>query len=302
MWISNPAASPAFGPAAASLGGLLLAMLGALAVVERGRLRESVLLKRWATWALIAPIYVLGVLSGPGVALLFVSALSFQALREYATLVGLPPLYRRVLLVCGLLPGAAALAGPQAHAALPTLLLLVATLQPLLSADVRAGTRHLALAVFGWAYLPWLLAHLLLIQRDVPGGPEVLLALGLAVALSDVGAYVVGRRFGRRALAPAISPKKTWGGVAGNVLGAAVGLGVMRFALPAELSLPALGALALLVAVGAVWGDLLESLIKRGAGVKDAGTWLPGFGGLLDRLDSLVLVLPLSYYFLRWVL
>src|SRR5215208_4432518 len=81
MWISNPAASPAFGPAAASLGGLLLAMLGALAVVERGRLRESVLLKRWATWALIAPIYVLGVLSGPGVALLFVSALSFQALR-----------------------------------------------------------------------------------------------------------------------------------------------------------------------------------------------------------------------------
>src|SRR5687767_10031002 len=186
MWISNPAASPAFGPAAASLGGLLLAVLGALAVVERGRLRESVLLKRWATWALIAPIYVLGVLSGPGVALLFVSALSFQALREYATLVDLPPLYRRVLLACGLLPGAAALAGPQAHAALPTLLLLVATLQPLLSADVRGGTRHLALAVFGWAYLPWLLAHLLLIQRDVPGGPEVLLALGLAVALSDV--------------------------------------------------------------------------------------------------------------------
>ena len=255
---------------------------------------------------MIAPIYVMGVLSGPVVGMLFVSALSLQALREYAVLVDLPPLYRRVLLAAGLLPGLATLLGPAALAALPTLLLLAATLQPLLSGDVRAGTRHLALAVFGWAYLPWLLSHLLLIQRDVAGGPELLLALGLAVALSDVGAFVAGRLLGGRKLAPTISPNKTWGGVVGSLLGAALGLALGAASgaparLFADLGVLGLAALALLVAVGAVWGDLLESLIKREHGVKDAGAWLPGFGGLLDRIDSLVLVLPLSYYFLRWV-
>jgi phosphatidate cytidylyltransferase len=304
MWLSNPAASSAFLPTAASLGGLLLASLGALVAVERGRLRQSVLLRRWATWALIAPTYVLGVLSGPLVAWLFVGALSVQALREYAALVGLPPLYRRVLVACGPLAGLAALAGPAAHAALPPLLLIAATLQPLVGGEVRGGGRHLARAVFGWAYLPWLLSYLLLIQRDVPGGPEMLLALGLAVALADVGAYCVGKALGRRKLAPAISPHKTWGGVAGTLLGAALGLALMSAtgALGAVSTIPTLAGLAVVVAVGAAWGDLLESLLKREAGVKDTGAWLPGFGGLLDRLDSLVLVLPLSYYFLRWAL
>jgi phosphatidate cytidylyltransferase len=133
----------------------------------------------------------------------------------------------------------------------------------------------------------------------------VLLALGLAVALADVGAYCAGKTLGGRKLAPAISPQKTWGGVAGAGLGAALGLSLLRFALPTALSAASSGltlaGLAVVVAVGAVWGDLLESLLKREAGVKDAGAWLPGFGGLLDRIDSLVLVLPLSYYFLRWV-
>jgi|SRR5581483_5776840 len=311
MWLSNPAASPALLPTAASLGGLLLASLGALAAVERGRLGQSVLLRRWAIWALITPLYVVGVLSGPLVAWLFVSLLSIQALREYAALVGLPPRYGRVLLACAPLAGLAALAGPAAQAALPPLLLIAATLPPLLRGDARDGGRHLARAVFGWAYLPWLLSYLLLIQRDVRGGPEVLLALGLAVALADVGAYCVGKMLGGRKLAPAISPRKTWGGVAGALLGAALGLGLGAassaptlappVALGAASSAPTLAGLAIVVAGGAVWGDLLESLLKREAGVKDAGAWLPGFGGLLDRLDSLVLVLPLSYYYLRWV-
>jgi phosphatidate cytidylyltransferase len=302
MWLSNPAASAAFLPAAGSLGGLLLASLGALLVVERGRLRDSVLVRRWLCWALIAPIYLLGVLSGPAVVLLFVSALSLQALREYAALVELPPYYRRALLVAGLLPGAAATLGPEAHAALPTAIVLAATLLPLLDGDVRAGARHAALAVFGWLYLPWLLSYLVLLQRDVPRGPETVLALGLAVALGDVGAYLAGKRFGRRRLAPAVSPNKTWAGVAGSVLGVAVGLVLLRWALAPGLSVPGLVGLTLLVAAGAVWGDLVESLLKRARGVKDAGAWLPGFGGLLDRIDSLVLALPLSYYFLRGVL
>jgi phosphatidate cytidylyltransferase len=73
----------------------------------------------------------------------------------------------------------------------------------------------------------------------------------------------------------------------------------MSFALPENLYWLLLIGLPPLIAAGSVWGDLFESAIKREAGVKDAGSWLPGFGGLLDRIDSLILVAPLSYYFLR---
>ncbi len=304
--LANPAASPAFLPTLGGSGALLLASLGPLLAASRGSEQGVVLRRRWATWAAIAPLYLLAVLSGPAVAALFAAALSVQAAREYAALVGLAPAYRRALLVAAPLPALAALLGPAAWAALPTLLLLVGTLLPLLRADVRAGMRQLALAAFGWAYLPWLLSYLVLLQRDVAGGPEWLVALGLAVALADVGAYVAGRRFGRRRLAPAISPHKTWAGVLGSLLGATLGLALAAWS---SLSGPGgallapeasrLLALALLVAGGATWGDLVESLLKREHGAKDAGTWLPGFGGLLDRIDSLVLVLPLAYYALR---
>ena len=86
------------------------------------------------------------------------------------------------------------------------------------------------------------------------------------------------------------------------LLGALLGTGLLAFALPQPVAGWLLVALPAVVALGCVWGDLIESLLKREFDTKDAGTWLPGFGGLLDRLDSLILVLPLSYYFLRWVM
>ena len=107
---------------------------------------------------------------------------------------------------------------------------------------------------------------------------------------------MVGSRLGGRKLAPALSPNKTWAGAGGNLLGAAVGVALVAFALPVAGRLGWLIGLPLLIAGGAVWGDLLELAFKRAAGAKDAGTWLPGFGGLLDRLDSLIVVAPLVYY------
>ena len=311
--IANPAAGAAGAPSApgallapslATLGGLLGAALAALCVVERRHLRElrhRVLFRRWFTWLVIAPLYALAVLGGEVTALALVSAIVFQGLREYAQLVGLPPLYTAVLLAMGLVSVPVALWSREAFLALPPLLLLLGTLLPLLTQDVRAGTRHLAFAALGFGYLPLLLGHLLLLYRFVPGGPGLLLALGLGVALSDVGAFVAGRRFGWRRLAPALSPNKTLAGVAGNVVGAYAGVALMHLALPAEHRVLLLATLPLVVAAGAVWGDLLESLIKREFGAKDAGAWLPGMGGLLDRIDSLILVVPLAYYYLRLV-
>ena len=121
----------------------------------------------------------------------------------------------------------------------------------------------------------------------------------MACAFSDVGAFVVGRTFGRTLLAPRLSPNKTREGVIGNVIGAAVGLTLFLPALVPTFGVPFVVALVPLVAAGSLWGDLLESAAKREAGVKDAGRWLPGFGGILDRIDSLLITVALGYWIAR---
>ncbi len=299
--ISSPLADPLFWPTARLLGGILLVGLVLLLVVERHHLHElhrRVLAQRWMVWTVIATLYSLAVLSGPLAMLMLTGLLVFQALREYGGLVGLPRLYRLVLIGLGLLMGPLALWAPDAFFGVLPLLLIVATLQPLLTQDVHAGMQRLALAALGFGYIPLLLWHLVLIHAWLPNGRAALLMVALAVALSDVGAFVVGKLFGRHKLSPLVSPNKTWEGVIGNVLGAYVGTLAMSYALPTGLALPIVLALPLVVAAGAVWGDLVESLLKREFGTKDAGDWLPGFGGLLDRIDSLIVVIPLTYYLL----
>ena len=302
MPVSSPVASPLFLPTA----GLLTALLGGawmvLLVVARfdlDRLRSSVLLARWRVWAIIAPIYALAVLGGELPLLALISFLVVQGLREYAKLVSLPKSYERVLVGLGLLPAPVALISLDAFYGLAPVLLIAATLQPLVFRESGGGIRHLAFAALGWGYLAWFLGHLMLLARYIEGGPGILLAIGLATALSDVGAFVVGKRFGRHQLAPRLSPNKTWEGVAGNLAGAYLGIGLVFFALPLRLLGVHLIALPLVIALGALWGDLLESAIKREFQVKDTGRWLPGFGGLLDRIDSLIIVAPLVFYYLR---
>jgi len=134
------------------------------------------------------------------------------------------------------------------------------------------------------------------------GHPALLLAVMGTVWISDSAAYFVGRRFGKRKLAPSISPGKTWEGVGGALV--AVGLYALAWAylgapetrwVGGTRTAPA-GLLAILLglAVVGIIGDLFESLIKRQAGVKDSGTFLPGHGGLLDRIDAPAAMLPLA--------
>jgi phosphatidate cytidylyltransferase len=305
MLLQSPLADPLFWPTATTLGAILLAGLLLLLLVERRHLHElhrRVLFQRWAVWAVIAPLFSLAVLGGRLAMLALTALIVWQGLREYAGLVGLPPLYRTVLFGFGLLALPLTLLSPEALFSVLPIFLIVGTLQPLLTQDVKAGIRTFALAAFGFAYLPLLLGHLLLIHAWIPGGTGILLVIALATALSDVGAFTIGKLFGRHPLSPIVSPNKTWEGVIGNVLGAAVGTWLLAFALPPTMPLWLTIALPVIVAVGAVWGDLLESLIKRELGVKDAGTWLPGFGGLLDRADSLVVTVPLIYHISRIVL
>ena len=116
---------------------------------------------------------------------------------------------------------------------------------------------------------------------------------------SDTGAYFAGRAFGKHKLAPGISPGKTWEGVIGGLLAAAAFAALATFwffpELPYQFSIP----LAIVMALVGILGDLAESAMKRGSKTKDAATILPGHGGLLDRLDSLLLNAPILYYFAR---
>jgi len=121
---------------------------------------------------------------------------------------------------------------------------------------------------------------------------EVLLALVL-VWIADTAAYFVGRAWGRRRLAPSISPGKTWEGAAGGLIGAVLYAIIIAFFTERGAWL-ALVATAVLLAMVSIVGDLFESAVKRQAGVKDSGALLPGHGGILDRVDSATAALPLA--------
>lgn len=149
------------------------------------------------------------------------------------------------------------------------------------------------LALTGWWVLvpAWFATVLLQVE------PGRLLALMAVVWIADTSAYFTGRRFGRRKLAPEISPGKSWEGVVGALVGVTVYYAVLRAWRPDVLPhLSFLAGLALILVLTAlsVIGDLFESWMKRVAGVKDSGTLLPGHGGILDRVDALTASLPLA--------
>ena len=170
------------------------------------------------------------------------------------------------------------------------------------------ATSALASVASGWAfslagpvYLGWTLAHGLLV-RDVPGGREWLLLVLATVFATDTAAFLVGKALGSHPMAPAVSPAKTWEGAAAGLGAGVVAASVLTplFGLPAPWwQAIVLGAS---MSLAAQVGDLAESLLKRAASVKASSVVLPGHGGILDRLDSIIFGLVAGYYLIRWVL
>lgn len=172
----------------------------------------------------------------------------------------------------------------------------------------RTGTGLVAIAttLLGLMYVPWLLNFIQKI-RFLPGddGRFYVLYFVLVTKCSDIGAYVVGSVFGRHKMIPRISPGKTWEGFFGAVaVATAASLVFAHFAASQLIGMTATHAVILGGLLGgcAVVGDLIESMFKREAGVKDSGHLLPGIGGILDLLDSLLFNAPLMYLYLRHVL
>jgi phosphatidate cytidylyltransferase len=168
--------------------------------------------------------------------------------------------------------------------------------------EMRVDVVRASWAALGVAYVGGLLTCGGLL-RELPHGREFVAFVAFVTWASDIGAYYVGSRWGRRPLAPRVSPKKSveglLGGIAGALVVAGAGCAWIWPMLSPGAALWMAGALAL---VG-VMGDLVESVIKRAAGVKDSGSTIPGHGGVLDRLDSLIFAAPALYAMVRlgWV-
>ena len=155
-----------------------------------------------------------------------------------------------------------------------------------------------AQSFLGAFYIGFLLHFALLIQ-DLPKPFLTILLIFLVTWGSDIGGYVFGRLWGKRKMTPLLSPNKTWAGAMGGVLMATLAAVGFEYFVPlAGFSLGKMIFLAAIASVAAQLGDLFESAMKRSFGVKDSGWIIPGHGGVLDRFDSFMLVLPVFYYFL----
>lgn len=159
-------------------------------------------------------------------------------------------------------------------------------------ADVTAG-------VFAALYVPFLAGFAVLLLRPDDGADRVVVFIVLVV-LSDVGGYAAGVLLGRHPMAPSVSPKKSWEGFAGSAVFAAVGGAIVVPVLVDGTPVEGV-AIGLAVMAAATLGDLGESMIKRDLGIKDMGSVLPGHGGLMDRLDSLLPAAPVAYLLLSWL-
>ncbi|MEU2560253.1 phosphatidate cytidylyltransferase [Streptomyces longispororuber] len=275
------------GEAAARAVPVVAGVLGAggvavAALPPRVRTRAE-LRRRWRTWALAAPLFLGALWAGRAGACALAAALGVVAVAEYARMAGLARGERAVLWLAALaLPVAAWRAPAALDLRALAALLVMSALPALLTGDTARGFTRTCRTLFGVLWIPASLTGLVLLDGTA-------VAVGVAVAFGDVGAWCGGTALGRRGalarpLSP-LSPRKTWAGVLGAAAATA-------------LALAAVGAFTPLlwaaVLTGCVLGDLLESMVKRETGVKDAGTWLPGFGGLLDRVDSLLLALLLT--------
>jgi phosphatidate cytidylyltransferase len=294
------------------------------------------LLKRIATAVVLIPIVLALILRAPVPVVAIISALvALITIHEFLKLTesyGVQPLRWPTYLFTGLfflalaintggdapLPSTGKfLVGLACAAAIAPFIFLAIAMR---RAELSSGYPAAAASAFAFTYVALPMAMLVQL-REQAAGAIYLLYLLLVVWAGDIFAYFVGKSIGRHLMAPRISPKKTWEGAAASVL-ASVGVGWLLFRHAEQIStallrwglvtrpggmygleIPDMGPVILLTIVlnvAAQLGDLVESLIKRGAGVKDSGSILPGHGGMLDRIDALLFAAPVLWFYTAW--
>ncbi len=294
------------------------------------------MIKRIATAVVLIPLVLLLVLKAPLYVLALVAgAIALLAIAEFLKLVtnyGVQPLRQATYVFVALFFVFVIVASTNRTPLVETTailygLALAAALAPFVfltvgmrQADMASGYPAAAASTFAFAYIAIPMALLVAIRQQ-PAGAIWTIYMLLAVWAGDVFAYFVGKSLGRHRMSPRISPKKTWEGAVASIL-ASVIVGTLWFQHAAGISAallrvglierrdgifglqqPQLWPIILLsvaVNIAAQLGDLVESLIKRGAGVKDSGTILPGHGGMLDRIDAMLFAVPVVWAYGAW--
>jgi phosphatidate cytidylyltransferase len=295
----NPFADPLFLPVLWRV--MLLIVVGFAAVVlsQRRSLevwRRSTLFLRARTWFVIGPLFVLAVFIGGFVAFLLATFVVVQGCSEFVRIAGIGRRYAYLLILWGELGLLVAALARDFFLFLPFGFFILLTLVPILSGQITDAHRQVADTLVGYVFVALPMAYIVLVKTADPLGLRFLLIVTVSVALSDIAAYATGSALRGRKLVPRVDPTKTWGGVLGNLVGAAVGILWMWVAVPSEWSVAAVVVLAVVIAFGSVWADLTGSFIQRAFRTEVRSTVILGYGGVLSRVDSLLMAFPLSYY------
>ncbi len=171
----------------------------------------------------------------------------------------------------------------------------------LFRSPVKDAATNWAWTLAGIIYIGWLMSHFIPL-RELEGGREWVLFVVLATFAADTAAFFIGRAWGRHSLAAEISSGKTWEGAVGGFLGAIAASLILVLLLGLPIPYWQTVILGALIGIVAPLGDLAESMLKRSTGLKDSGTLIPGHGGLLDRLDSILFTVVVVYYYVIWVI
>jgi phosphatidate cytidylyltransferase len=263
------------------------------------------LIKRVVSWAVMAPVLLGPVLLGAAWTILGVGILSVLCYREFARATGF---FRQrslsIIVVLGIIATTFASADHWYgfFVAIPPLVIVLLAMVAILRDEPRGYTQRVALGILSFLLFGHCLGYIGYMANDPDYRPIIVLII-LAVELNDVFAYISGKLFGHRKLAPHTSPGKTLGGALGALIlttALVAWLGHFVF-IGCPIDMPVrLISLGILVSVAGQFGDLMVSSIKRDIGVKDMGVAIPGHGGFLDRFDSLLLVAPAVFHYVGY--
>jgi len=246
--------------------------------------------------ALLLAVLVVSLLGHPLVLTGFILLLVIAALVELGALLRTlgRPVHVDVLVLSAIVMLVGThVAGRSGQAVGATVLVIAALLRSVADRDRTDVVGTVSRTVLLGAWIPGLASAAVLL-RALPSATVALVTVIGAVAVADTAAYFVGSRFGRHPIAPSVSPNKTWEGFVAGLLGAAL-LGAVVLPVGGQHTWSVGALVGAVVGTAAFLGDLVESMVKRDLGVKDLGHLLPGHGGVLDRVDGLLLALPVGH-------
>jgi len=290
----------------------LLVAAGAVLAVLRWGLHKDVD-HAWSSyrgWLILVPLALVPIFLGRGATITVFTIVAVFGFKEFARATGLyHDWYMTGAVYLGIIgTGLVALVPDPTDGkpgwygmfmALPVYVIALVLLIPILRNRSQGQLQAIALAILGYLYFGWMFGHVIFLANAKHAYSYVLFLL-FAVELNDVAAYTTGKLFGRHPLRSNISPKKTWEGALGAFLVSMALPWLLRFTFPAFFDVKDLILTGLIVGIGGQLGDLAVSVIKRDLGIKDMGASIPGHGGILDRIDSLLYTGPLFFHLVHY--